>query len=136
MFPKEHAPRAITNTLGGIDPKQRIDVAGAHKFIAAGSDDFRGPCPGLNALANHNYIPRNGIVSVLEAIIVSFNGVFPENMNDTAPTYRRAVFGLGPDIGLVAGILALYGADLLDIPFFDFSIGGPPPSLLGILFGL
>lgn len=26
--------------------------------------DQRGPCPGLNALANHGYIPRSGVVSV------------------------------------------------------------------------
>jgi hypothetical protein len=41
-------------------------VTGAHAFqppnFAQG--DQRGPCPGLNALANHGYIPRNGIVGV------------------------------------------------------------------------
>jgi len=26
--------------------------------------DVRGACPGLNALANHGYMPRNGIASV------------------------------------------------------------------------
>ncbi|KAE8130825.1 hypothetical protein BDV38DRAFT_266108 [Aspergillus pseudotamarii] len=28
--------------------------------------DQRGPCPGLNALANHAYIPRSGVVPVSE----------------------------------------------------------------------
>ncbi|KAF9032678.1 Cloroperoxidase [Hymenopellis radicata] len=31
-----------------------------HKFIAPGPDDVRSPCPGLNALANHGYLPRDG----------------------------------------------------------------------------
>lgn len=30
-------------------------------FLAA--TDQRGPCPGLNAAANHNYLPRSGIAS-------------------------------------------------------------------------
>lgn len=41
-------------------------VTGDHAFQAPDFDneDRRGPCPGLNALANHGYIPRTGIVSV------------------------------------------------------------------------
>lgn len=41
-------------------------VTGDHAFIAPNftAGDQRGPCPGLNALANHGYIPRNGVVSV------------------------------------------------------------------------
>lgn len=26
--------------------------------------DVRGLCPGLNTLANHNYLPRNGVATV------------------------------------------------------------------------
>ncbi|KAJ7813560.1 hypothetical protein B0H14DRAFT_1435682 [Mycena olivaceomarginata] len=43
------------------------------------------------------------------------------------------VFRLGPDIGAIAGVLALYGANLLDIPFFEFSIGAPPGGIGGLL---
>lgn len=41
-------------------------VTGDHSFIAPDFDagDQRGPCPGLNALANHGYIGRNGVTSV------------------------------------------------------------------------
>lgn len=43
---------------------QLIDVTSdAHKFIAPGPNDIRGPCAGLNAAANHGYIPRNGIAT-------------------------------------------------------------------------
>ncbi|KAL2803087.1 Chloroperoxidase [Aspergillus granulosus] len=30
------------------------------EWIAPGPGDSRGPCPGLNTLANHGYLPRNG----------------------------------------------------------------------------
>lgn len=46
--------------------EQYIDVTGANAFVppdfAAG--DQRGPCPGLNALANHNFLPHNGVAEV------------------------------------------------------------------------
>ena len=45
----------------------RIDVTGAHAFIAPGPNDLRGPCPALNALANHGYIARNGYTNIQEA---------------------------------------------------------------------
>ncbi|EJD02680.1 Cloroperoxidase, partial [Fomitiporia mediterranea MF3/22] len=31
-----------------------------HKFRKPGPDDARSPCPALNAMANHGYLPRNG----------------------------------------------------------------------------
>jgi hypothetical protein len=51
-------------------------VTGDHAFqmpdYAAG--DVRGPCPGLNTLANHGYLPRNGIATVgLPSSINSIN---------------------------------------------------------------
>ncbi|KAJ7717511.1 hypothetical protein B0H14DRAFT_2643568 [Mycena olivaceomarginata] len=33
--------------------------------------DLRGPCPRLNAMANHNYIPHNGVVTFTDAILQS-----------------------------------------------------------------
>ncbi|KAI4858959.1 Cloroperoxidase [Hypoxylon rubiginosum] len=31
-----------------------------HQWTAPGPDDFRGPCPMLNTLANHGFLPHNG----------------------------------------------------------------------------
>ena len=45
-----------------FDEDQLIDVTGVHAWAPPGEGDLRGPCPGLNALANHGYFPRNGIV--------------------------------------------------------------------------
>ncbi|KAJ7876110.1 Chloroperoxidase [Mycena olivaceomarginata] len=46
----------------------------AHPFIAPGPNDQRGPA--MNTLANHGYIPRNGIASfeqIVLAIMEAFN---------------------------------------------------------------
>ena len=47
-----------------FDPStQYVSTSGANAFVApnlAGGDQ-RGPCPGLNALANHGYLPHNGV---------------------------------------------------------------------------
>ncbi|XMA14106.1 hypothetical protein WAI453_006897 [Rhynchosporium graminicola] len=42
---------------------QLVSTSGEHAFIAPGPDDRRGPCAGLNAAANHGYIPRDGIAT-------------------------------------------------------------------------
>ena len=47
---------------------QPIDVHNAHAFIAPGLSDLRGPCPALNALANHGYVARNGYTNFQESL--------------------------------------------------------------------
>ncbi|KAJ7840845.1 Cloroperoxidase [Mycena olivaceomarginata] len=48
-----------------------------HRWIAPGATDVRSPCPGLNTLANHGYLPRNGkdisIPMILDAAKEGFN---------------------------------------------------------------
>jgi hypothetical protein len=51
-----------------LDTSKPISVSGKHAFQAPGEKDQRGPCPGLNALANHNYISHDGITSSAEVI--------------------------------------------------------------------
>lgn len=43
--------------------EQLVDVHGEHEYRDPGPNDIRGPCPGLNAAANHGYLPRNGIAT-------------------------------------------------------------------------
>ncbi|KAJ7753939.1 Cloroperoxidase [Mycena maculata] len=40
-----------------------------HTFIAPTAADWRSPCPGLNTLANHGYINRDGMNITIEAIM-------------------------------------------------------------------
>ncbi|KAJ7275950.1 Cloroperoxidase, partial [Mycena rebaudengoi] len=48
-----------------------------HKWIAPSATDVRSPCPGLNTLANHGYLPRDGkkisIPMILKAASEGFN---------------------------------------------------------------
>ncbi|KAH8806896.1 Chloroperoxidase [Flagelloscypha sp. PMI_526] len=47
-----------------------------HPYKAPGPNDLRGPCPGLNTLANHGYLPRNGIATfedIVNAVGEGFN---------------------------------------------------------------
>ena len=49
----------------GFDPKaQAVSTSGEYAFVAPGAGDQRGPCPGLNALANHGYLPHNGVAAI------------------------------------------------------------------------
>lgn len=64
-----------------------------------------GPCPGLNTLANHGYLPRNGIVTAGQVIGAT-----------------AQLFNMGADLAavLVAGAVGLNG----DIQTLTFSLGG------------
>jgi len=53
---------------------QYVDTTGEHAWKAPGETDQRGPCPGLNALANHGYLPHNGIGTVDQFIDATTKG--------------------------------------------------------------
>ena len=40
----------------------------AHQFVAPGPNDIRGPCPGLNTAANHNFLAHDGITTFNELV--------------------------------------------------------------------
>ncbi|KAI4245550.1 MAG: hypothetical protein L6R42_010153, partial [Xanthoria sp. 1 TBL-2021] len=104
----------------GFDPvAQRVSTTGKYAWkapnLAAG--DKRGPCPGLNALANHGYLPHNGIAPAT-TIIQAVN----------------QAYGMALDLGT---FLAVYGTvfdgDALSLTP-GYSIGGP--ASIGLLGGL
>lgn len=61
----------ITGLLGSVasavDPDNKRPEAG-FTFHAPGPSDSRGPCPGLNLLANYGYLPRDGHVNLGQVI--------------------------------------------------------------------
>ncbi|KAF9768393.1 hypothetical protein IL306_014336 [Fusarium sp. DS 682] len=64
--PSHHGKRVID-----FDPKEQlVDVHGKHEFnppdFEAG--DVRGLCPGLNTLANHGYLPHNGVATFTQYV--------------------------------------------------------------------
>lgn len=66
----------------------------AHQFQAPGPNDIRGPCPGLNAAANHNFLARDGITT--------FNELVDAQQN---------IYNVGYDLAV---LLALLGLTLTD----------------------
>lgn len=99
---KEERKRTIT-----FDPvAQYVSTSGDHEFIPPNFDagDVRGPCPGLNAAANHGYIDHSGVATIPDII----GGV-------------NAAYGMALDLG---AFLAVYGA-VYDGNGLGYSIGGP-----------
>jgi Peroxidase, family 2 len=54
--------------------EQYVSNTGDHAFVPPGSGDLRGPCPGLNAMANHAYIPHNGVATITQFIQGTYDG--------------------------------------------------------------
>ncbi len=55
---------------------QYVSTHGQYAFVPpniAGGDN-RGPCPGLNAMANHGYIPHNGVATIQQFIDGTYAG--------------------------------------------------------------
>ncbi|KAH6653017.1 oxidase [Truncatella angustata] len=108
-----------------FDPlKTPIDVSGDHTFQAPDLDggDQRGPCPGLNALANHGYLPHDGVVGFLDLIEVV-----------------NTVYGMGVDLITVLSVMGTAGVGNPLSLTPGFSIGGETPkssNILGNLLGL
>ncbi|KJA24696.1 hypothetical protein HYPSUDRAFT_161601 [Hypholoma sublateritium FD-334 SS-4] len=106
----EKPPGQMKNTLTKLvnDP--------AHPWIAPAPDDQRDPCPGLNTLANHGYLPRDGIATpaqIVNAVQEGFNMA-----NDIAVFVTYAAH-------LVDGNLL---TDLLSIGGKSAKTGPNPPS--------
>jgi hypothetical protein len=67
----------LTNDIFfNTDPNKPVDITGKHIFRAPTKTDQRGPCPGLNALANHAYISRDGITSLAEVVTAINRGSY------------------------------------------------------------
>lgn len=93
QFPYNNATNGQPgNGVGGY--KVPADGDTAHQFMAPGPNDIRGPCPGLNTAANHNFLPRDGIAT--------FNDLVDAQQN---------LYNVGHDL---AQLLALLGLTLTD----------------------
>jgi hypothetical protein len=69
--------RAGTPLAPGFNSQQQyVSNTGDHAFVAPGPNDLRGPCPGLNAMANHGYIPHNGVATITQFVQGTYDGKF------------------------------------------------------------
>jgi hypothetical protein len=84
-----------------VDAKKPIDITGKHAFKAPRGNDQRGPCPGLNALANHGYISRDGVTSFAEVVTAINQGLFGIfcNRDGSILTQLNSSFGHGHGAG-------------------------------------
>ncbi|KAI8619731.1 lipoxygenase [Chytriomyces sp. MP71] len=48
----------------------------AHEYAPAGPSDLRSPCPALNTLANHGYLPRDGRLITADMLVKAVKQVF------------------------------------------------------------
>lgn len=79
---------------------QYVSNTGKHAFVAPGNGDLRGPCPGLNAMANHGYIPHNGVATVTQFIQGTYDGKSLCYLIDSyLILIQITVFGMGVDLG-------------------------------------
>lgn len=58
---------------------QYVSNKGQYTFVPPNAvntetGDQRGPCPGLNAMANHGYLPHNGVATIQEFIDGTYEG--------------------------------------------------------------
>ena len=67
------------------------------EFKAPGPNDSRGPCPGLNLLANYGYLPRDGYVTYGQVLEATGRG-----------------FNMGVDLATVLATFAVLGSGDLD----------------------
>ncbi|KAJ3755156.1 Peroxidase, family 2-domain-containing protein [Lentinula raphanica] len=98
----------------------------AHQWQAPLPTDLRGPCPGLNTLANHGFLPRNGsnitIPIVLKAVNDGFNF---ESTNLIRSGAKLGLFTTDAEDSFNLNDLALHGTLEHDVSLSrsDFALG-------------
>ncbi|USW58199.1 Putative chloroperoxidase [Septoria linicola] len=102
----------VFEAVPNFNEDQLIDVGpgSGHEYKAPGPNDLRGPCPGLNAFANHGFLPHNGYATIQQFIDVTME-----------------VVGMGP---ILAAFLAVLGATI-DGDGTSWSVHGTPPLGVG-----
>ena len=50
------------------EKEQYVSLEGEYVYAPPGPDEIRGPCPGLNAAANHGFLPRSGIWTIEQTV--------------------------------------------------------------------
>ncbi|KIJ52027.1 hypothetical protein M422DRAFT_243612 [Sphaerobolus stellatus SS14] len=85
----------------------------AHPYRSPGKGDMRGPCPGLNTLASHGYLPRNGIATPTQIINAAQDGFSMDSNTARLLTFATMLVDGNPITNLmsIGGKSALTGPD-------------------------
>jgi hypothetical protein len=104
----------LLNSVGqAVVIKSNLRPEPGYTFQAPGPGDSRGPCPGLNLLANYGYLPRNGYV----------------NMGQTIDAVARG-FNMGADLATVLTVFAILGSG--DFDNLSFYLGSGKNGVGGL----
>lgn len=104
---KSGRPNTGVPPAGFSAREQLVNVTSGsgHEFQSPRSGDIRGQCPGLNAAANHNFFPRNGLVTTAQTI---------QGLGEA--------YNMSPELSLVLAVIAIAFAG--DPASNRWSIGG------------
>ncbi|KAH7346800.1 Chloroperoxidase [Rhexocercosporidium sp. MPI-PUGE-AT-0058] len=116
----QNSPRDLSNdplelseaqtNCGTIDEEdQLVSITGQNVHQSPSASDIRGPYPGLNATANHGYLPRNGIATI-EQTVSGLQALY--NMQP-ALAIALSAYAVATDGNVLEGV---------------WSIGGPLPK--------
>lgn len=70
----------LGSVAASVDPSNKRPEPG-YEFQAPGPNDSRGPCPGLNLLANYGYLPRDGYVNFGQVLSASLKAILTLSLN-------------------------------------------------------
>ncbi|KAK5112730.1 hypothetical protein LTR62_003828 [Meristemomyces frigidus] len=103
---------AVGSVTEALNPDNKRPEPG-YTFQAPGPNDSRGPCPGLNLLANYGYLPRNGHVNYGQVVEATARG-----------------FNMGLDLATVLAVFAILTDG--DIPSQSWYLGTGPSNVGGL----
>ncbi|CAI6290656.1 unnamed protein product [Periconia digitata] len=101
-----------STTFSASEQYVNVKPGSANEYRDPGTNDKRGPCPGLNAAANHGFLPRNGLPNIQQTV-----------------TGLGAAYGFGPEFAAALAVIAI--ALTGDPVGQKWSIGGPFAPVLG-----
>lgn len=115
--------KVVLKYVKGVHPSrpaltdlQQVPADGdtAHAYTEPGPNDIRGPCPGLNAAANHNFLSHDGVTN--------FNELVDAQQN---------VYNVGYDLAVLLAVLGIVADG--DIVTTKLSIGCDATSRTALL---
>ncbi|KDR86161.1 hypothetical protein GALMADRAFT_132745 [Galerina marginata CBS 339.88] len=101
--------------------KTKLINDAAHPHLPLKDGDIRGPCPALNTLASHGYLPRNGIVTPTQIINAVQEGFNLENTFARFLVFSTFLVNGNP----ITGLMSIGGATPLT------GLNPPKPATVG-----
>ena len=85
--PYSAMPKEQKRQLSFDPTTQYVSTTGKHAFVAPNfaAGDQRGPCPGLNALANHGYLPHSGVADLITITEAVNDGILEISTSSSTP---------------------------------------------------